>query len=130
MTVVDASAIVALLLSTRVASSLSARLFVPGETLHAPHLIDIEVVQVLRRYAASGQISDRRGQVAIGDLTDLSLQRYPHAILLPRVWDLRHNLSAYDATYVALAEALGAPLVTMDGRIAGAPGHTAKVEVF
>ena len=103
--------------------------FSANETLHAPHLIDIEVAHVLRRYASAGDMSAERGREALEDLADLSLRRYPHEVLLPRVWELRANLSAYDAIYVALAEALDAPLFTRDRRLAGAPGHHARVEL-
>jgi predicted nucleic acid-binding protein len=96
--------------------------------LHAPHLIDVEVAQVIRRYAANGDIDDERGRMALADLADFPLRRYPHDFLLPRVWALRNNLTAYDATYVALAEVLDMPLLTRDRRLAGAAGHQARVE--
>jgi predicted nucleic acid-binding protein len=92
------------------------------QTLHAPHLIDIEVAQVLRRYAATGQIEPGRCSDALIDLSDVPLHRYPHDVLLPRVWELRHNLTAYDAVYVALAEALDAPLLTRDRLLAAGRG--------
>jgi predicted nucleic acid-binding protein len=98
-------------------------------TLHAPHLLDAEVAHVVRRYAAIGQIGPERGRALLGDLADIPMQRHPHDWLLPRVWELRHNLTAYDAIYVALAEALDAPLVTRDRRLAAAPGHQARVEL-
>ena len=112
MIVIDASAVLEVLLRTPVASAIERRLFGPGEALHAPHLIDIEVAHVLRRYALAGDMSAARGREALEDLADFSVRRYPHDVLLPRVWELRANLTAYDAAYVALAEALGAPLVT------------------
>jgi predicted nucleic acid-binding protein len=127
--VVDASAALELLLRTPGASTVERRLFSANETLHAPHLIDIEVAHVLRRYALAGDMSAQRGHEALEDLADLSLRRYPHEVFLPRVWELRANLSAYDAIYVALAEALDAPLFTRDRRLAGAPGHRARVEL-
>lgn len=129
MIVVDASVLIEVLLRTTAASALEERLFAPGETLHAPHLVDIEVTQVIRRYAASGEIDGTRGDMAITDLLDFPLRRYPHDVLLRRVFALRHNLSAYDAAYVALAEALDAPLLTRDRRLAGAAGHAARVIV-
>jgi predicted nucleic acid-binding protein len=84
---------------------------------------------VVRRYAANREIDVERGRMALADLADLPLRRYPHDFLLPRVWDLRNNLTAYDAMYVALAEVLDAPLVTRDRRLAASPGHHARIEV-
>jgi predicted nucleic acid-binding protein len=98
-------------------------------SLHAPHLIDIESAQTIRRYAASGQIDGERGLIALTVLADLPLRRYPHGFLLPRIWELRRNLTAYDAAYVALAEALDVPLVTRDRRLSIASGHRAKIEL-
>jgi predicted nucleic acid-binding protein len=128
--VVDASAALEVFLNTPAAPTVAARLFDPRESLHAPHLIDVEVAQVLRRYATAGAATPDRCRTVLADLADLSLQRHPHTILLPRIWELRHNLTAYDAVYVALAEALDAPLVTRDARLAGASGHRARVEVL
>jgi predicted nucleic acid-binding protein len=127
--VVDASAALEVLLRTPAAMAVEERLFDPAQTLHAPHLLDVEVAQVLRRYAASGEADAERCRAALADLADLPLIRYPHDILLPRVWELRDNLTAYDAVYIALAEALNAPLLTRDQRLANAPGHRARVEV-
>ena len=104
-------------------------MFDTRQTLHAPHLLDVEVAQVVRRYAASGEINPERGRAALADLADFPLRRYPHGFLLPRVWELRNNLTAYDAVYVALAEALDAPLLTRDRRLASAAGHRARVEL-
>lgn len=92
-------------------------------------MLDVEVAQVLRRYAANGEIDNDRGRAALADLADLPLHRYPHDFLLPRVWELRSNLTAYDAVYVTLAEALGAPLLTRDRRLAAAAGHHARIEL-
>jgi len=127
--VVDASALLEALLRTSSGKPVEDRLFAPGQTLHAPHLLDVEVAQVIRRYAAHGDIDDARGRLALTDLADLTLRRYPHDFLLPRMWDLRHNLTAYDAAYVALAEALDAPLLTRDRRLAAAAGHHARIEL-
>jgi predicted nucleic acid-binding protein len=127
--VVDASALLEVLLRTSAAKAVEDRLFAPRQTLHAPHLLDVEVAQVVRRYAASGEIDGERGRMALADLADLPLRRYPHDFLLPRIWDLRNNLTAYDAAYVALAEALDAPLLTRDRRLAAAAGHRARIEL-
>jgi predicted nucleic acid-binding protein len=104
-------------------------MFAPRQTLHAPHLIDVEVAQVIRRYTASGEIDAERGRQALTDLADAPLRRYPHDFLLPRIWELRNNLTVYDASYVALAEVLDAPLLTRDRRLAAAPGNRAQIEV-
>jgi predicted nucleic acid-binding protein len=127
--IVDASALLETLLQMPAASAVEARLFAADQTLHAPHVVDLEVAQVVRRFAASGQIDEDRGRTALADLADLPLRRYPHDFLLPRIWDLRSNLTAYDAAYVALAEALDSPLLTRDRRLAGAPGHHAQIEL-
>ena len=129
MIVVDASAVLEALLRTSAARAVEKRLFELSQTLHAPHLLDVEVAQVVRRYAANGEIDTERGRMALDDLADLPLRRYPHDFLLPRVWELRHNLTAYDAMYVALAEVLDAPLLTRDRRLAAAPGHHARIEL-
>jgi predicted nucleic acid-binding protein len=129
MIVVDASALLEALLRTPAAKAVEKFLFDPRQTLHAPHLLDVEITQVVRRYAANGEIDGERGRVALVDLADFPLRRYAHDFLLPRIWDLRNNLTAYDAVYVALAEALDAPLLTRDRRLAGAAGHHARVEL-
>jgi predicted nucleic acid-binding protein len=127
--VLDASAMVEVLLRMPAGVALEERLFVPEETLHAPHLLDVEVAQVLRRYSLAGEVSAARCAEAIDDLAGFPIARYPHDFLMGRVWQLRANLSAYDAVYVALAEALDAPLLTRDQRLASAPGHAARIEV-
>ena len=129
MIVVDASALLEVLLRTPAARNIEERLFEPGETLHAPHLVDLEIAQVLRRYAAAGQISADRGREALDDLAAFRLRRWAHDALVMRIWDLRRNLTAYDAAYVALAEALAAPLLTRDRRLSSAPGIFARVEL-
>jgi predicted nucleic acid-binding protein len=129
MIVVDASALLELLLSTPVAEQVEDRLFDRRQTLHAPHLIDLEVAQVVRRYAATGEIKHARGRAVLSVLADFPLYRYPHDVLLARIWELRHNLTAYDAAYIALAEALDAPLLTRDRRLAGAAGHRVHVQL-
>jgi predicted nucleic acid-binding protein len=127
--VVDASALLEALLSTPATEAVERRLFGSRQTLHAPHLLDVEVAQVVRRYAAAGDIDHEHGRTALADLADFPLRRYPHSFLLPRVWELRNNLTAYDAVYVALAEALDASLVTHDRRLVAVSGHYARVEL-
>jgi predicted nucleic acid-binding protein len=126
----DASAILEILLQTPSAEAVEARLLDEAESLHSPYLLDVEVAQVLRRYASRRELTARRGEQALELLAGFPLARYPHEPLLPRIWVLRTNLSAYDAAYVALAEGLGATLVTRDRRLAAAPGHSARVEVI
>ena len=126
----DASAAVDWLLQTPVGQRIEKRIYSRNESLHAPHLLDLEVAQVLRRLARGGTVPARRAEEAVRDLLDLRITRYPHFVLLPAIWQHRHNFSAYDAAYVVLAEKLGAPLITRDGRLASASGHTAIVELF
>jgi predicted nucleic acid-binding protein len=128
--VVDASAMLEVLLNTAAGTRIADRLFARDETLHAPHLLDLEVAQVLRRYAASGELDAHRGAQTLEDLAAIGLVRYPHDLLLPRIWALRANLTAYDAAYVALAEALDAPLVTRDSALRSPRVHRAQVEVM
>ncbi|HEX5610823.1 MAG TPA: type II toxin-antitoxin system VapC family toxin [Solirubrobacterales bacterium] len=100
------------------------------EALAAPELIDLEVVSVLRRAVRARNLDERRSGQALTDLATMPLRRVPHLRLLPRIWELRDNLTAYDASYVALAETLGAPLLTADGPLAAAPGIRCEVEVL
>lgn len=130
MIVIDASALLEVLLATPASAPISRRIFRAGETLHAPHLLDVEVAQVLRRYLARKELEAGRAQEALEDLLDLRLTRYPHDILLPGIWELRENLTAYDAAYVALAEALPATLITRDRRLGKSFGHRASVEIL
>ena len=118
------------LLRSQVGLEIEKRLFAPHESLCAPHLLDLEVTQVLRRYCAIGEIDSERGKEAIDDFKDLPIYRYQHEIFLHRVWELRHNMTAYDAVYVALAETLSAPLLTRDTHLASAPGHKALIELI
>lgn len=129
MIVVDASALLEVLLRTPAGEAVESRLFGARQQLDAPHLLDIEIAQVLRRYAAAGEIDQERGRLALTDLADFPLRRYPHDFLLPRVWELRHNLTAYDAVYVALAQALDAALLTRDRRLAAIAGRFAQIEL-
>lgn len=130
MTVVDASALLEFLLQTPLGLRIETRLFDDGDDLHAPHLIDVELAQALRRLVRAGDVTAARAEEALIDLGDLNLRRYAHAPLIGRAWDLRENLTAYDAMYVALAEGLDAPLVTCDGALGDTPGHDARIEVI
>ena len=130
MIILDASAAIEWLIRTQTGIKIDKRIFSPQVPLHAPHLLDVEVAQVLRRYVRDKTITAQRGQEALEDLGDLPLNRYPHDFLIPRVWELRATLTAYDAIYVALGELLDAPLLTCDCRIASAPGHRANVDVI
>jgi len=114
--VVDASAVLDILLNPLEHERLRERLF--RSEMHAPHLIDLEVLQVLRRYTLTREMADERAQAAIVIYRALPIERHSHEVLMQRVWELRSNLTAYDAAYVALAELLGAPLVTTDRRLA------------
>ena len=109
-----------MLLQTPVAPRVSRVIFGSNDSLHAPHLIDVEVAQVLRRYVRSAAISPERGAEALADLGEFPIHRHPHVILLPRIWQMRDQLTAYDAAYVALAEALDAHLITRDRALAQA----------
>ena len=130
MIVVDASAALEVLLNTPDGARVAERLFAAGETLHAPHLLDLEIAQVLRRYTLSGQLESARGREALEDLADLPLIRYPHDLFLPRIWELRNNVTAYDAIYLALSETLVAPLLTRDRALASVPAHGARIELI
>jgi predicted nucleic acid-binding protein len=127
--VLDASAAIDWLLQTPVGNTIDQRIFSRSESLHAPDVIDLEIAQVLRRLAREQRISASRADEALQDLVDLRIVRYPHLPLLARIWQLRHNLSAYDGAYVALAETIGATLLTRDRRLANAAKHRATVEV-
>lgn len=129
MIVPDAAVVLELILRTDLAAEIELHMFQPRVSLHCPHLLDLEVAQVLRRYVLAGEISKPRALEALEDLKALALIRYAHAPFLDRIWELHTNLTAYGASYVALAEALGATLLTADARLAGAPGHQAMVEV-
>lgn len=123
MLVVDASAVIDLLLARPSAARIEAHVVEHGHDLHAPHLLDVEVLSALRRVVASGEASPARAGEALADLADLPVERYPHQVLAPRVWQLRDNFSAYDGVYLALAEALvegGVALLTADARFARA----------
>jgi predicted nucleic acid-binding protein len=128
--VLDASAALELLLGGPAAPAVARRLAPAAETLHAPHLLDLEVAQVLRRYARAGLLSEERGREALRDLADLGVERHAHDLFLPRIWELRDRATAYDAAYLTLAEALPAHLVTLDARLARTGGHRARIDLI
>ena len=128
--VLDASGAVEFLLNTAAGNKLAARLTDEAELVHAPHLIDLEIVQVLRRYTRLGTLDARMAMLALDRWRSLDVQRYSHEPFLDRIWQLRHNVTAYDAIYIALAEALSTVLFTGDRRLVGAPGVTVAIELI
>ena len=130
MIVVDASALLEFLLQTPLGTRVEARLVRDQDEFHVPHLVDVEVTQGLRRLVRAGEVSPDRATEAISDLAALVLHRHAHLDLLTRAWKLRENVTAYDAMYVVLAEALDAPIVTCDTPLAKAPGHRAQIELI
>jgi predicted nucleic acid-binding protein len=127
MIVLDASALVELLLGTARGRSVARHIADPALALHVPHLADVEIAQALRRYVRDGQIDAVTAEAALSDLQALDLVRHEHDTLVWRMWALRANLTAYDAVYVALAEALGVALLTCDAKLGRAPGVKCKV---
>lgn len=131
MIVLDASAAVAMLLNLGAsAASIQERMNRVDEETHVPHVFELEVLSVLRRHTLSGILSEKRSAEAIEDLTSMRINRYPHTALLSRIWELKDNVTTYDAAYIALAETLEAPLVTRDAKLARAPGIRAAIEVY
>lgn len=128
MIVVDASAMLEFLLQTPLGTRVEARLFREAEELHAPHLMDVEVAQGLRRLVRSRDVTSARAAEAFADLADVDLHRHAHLDLLARAWQLRDNVTAYDAMYVVLAEALDATVLTCDLPLARTSGHRARIE--
>lgn len=128
MIVVDASVIVEAITVEQPGGPIRTRLSTQT-FLCAPHLLDAEVVQSLRGLVVGGLLTARDAELSLGDFESMPIERHSIEPLLRRMWRLRHNLTAYDAAYVALAEALSMPFLTCDRRIAGAPGLRCKVEV-
>ena len=133
MLVVDASAVTELVLGRPAGAVVAEHLAGHDFALHAPYLVDVEVLSALRRLVSSGEATAERAGEAIDDLLDLPIERYPHDILAPRIWELRENFSAYDAGYVALTEALAdepVPLLTGDAHLARAVAAHCDVPVL
>lgn len=130
MIVLDASATIDWLLPTPAGLRIEQLIYERDEAIYAPELLDLEVAQVLRRFVREKSISAVRGEEALRDLRLARVRRCPHGMLLPRIWKLRDNLTAYDAAYVSLAEALNATLVTRDRKVSAAPGHRARVKII
>ena len=129
MIVIDASAAIDLLVHGPGAAAISARVK-KARALAAPHLLDAEVGQVLRRFERSGAITLAEANAAAADLNALPITRYAHVPLFARAFDLRHDVTFYDALYLVLAEAIGAPLLTRDAALSQVPGHGATVELI
>lgn len=129
MIVVDASALLEFLLQTTLGARVEARLFSLSDEIHVPHLLDVEITQALRRLVRLGEVGADRAADAIADLADLDLHRHAHLDLLTRAWRLRENITAYDAMYAALAEALDAPVVTCDAALAKAQGVRVRIDL-
>ena len=128
--VLDASVVVELVLGTRVGARVRGRLLDPRISLHGPELLDLEVLNVLRRYVQAGRIAADRAEAAVRRLNELDLRRHRHGPMLPRIWSRRANLTACDAAYVALAEVLYGPLLTKDARLLRTPNLRVPVELF
>lgn len=129
MIVVDASVVAEILLGSSDGRRIAEELLGGTADLHAPHLLDVEVTQVLRRAWLRGEMSEARGRLGLARLEELPIQRHGHLALLGRAWGLRGMVTAYDAVYVALAEVLGGRLLTRDGRLARSQGHSAAIEL-
>ena len=127
MIVLDASVVIDLVLGTSAAEAVLERLKDHRQELIAPYIVDVEVLQALRRQVRLGKVPEDRASVALSNLQMLRFTRMPHEPLIARIWELRHNMTAYDAAYVALAETMHAELLTRDRKFSGAAGHTAKI---
>ena len=129
MLVIDASAVLELILRTPLAYRVESLVFSHESRLHAPDLIDLEVIQVLRHYYENAELSYSRAQEALTDFSHLRIKRHATTPFLARIWDLQSSVTAYDAAYLALAESLPAPLVTCDTRVGLTEGHHALIEI-
>jgi predicted nucleic acid-binding protein len=130
MRVLDASVLIEVLIGTPLGQRLAGTAFTPDDSLHVPHLLDVEVVHVIRRLTLSGDLERARAENALSALVDLPLIRHSHQPYVTRMWSLRDAMTAYDAAYISLAEGLNAVLLTCDGRLARAHGHRARVELL
>jgi predicted nucleic acid-binding protein len=130
MVIADASAVVEMLLATPRGGAIAEHLFESGHPIAAPHLLDLEVLHVIRRFNRTDRLTAARAEQMLGDLGRLAITRYGHEPLRPAVWRLRSVLSAYDAAYVALAELLGGSIVTCDARLARSTGHDVTFWLF
>jgi len=128
--VVDASAVLDLLLQTTRAEAIARAALDTGARWHAPQLIDVEILQALRRLVSGAQLTEQRASEVLADFGLLPIVRHGHEALRERIWELRRSLTAYDAAYVSLAEGLGAPLLTCDARFARSHGHRAEIRAF
>ena len=128
MIVLDASVVVELLINGSLADSIREELAGREDSIIVPHLIDVEVMSALRRLAGSQRIDSHRGAQMLAALAELPAERYAHTPLIERIWQLRHNFTAYDAAYIALAEATGSVLYTCDEKLLR--GHRARVRLF
>ena len=127
MIVVDASVVIDLFIDPAGTRSIRERLL--PAALHAPEIIDLEVLHVLRRLVLRAELTLDHAEVALREYRNFTLRRYSHLPFMNRIWQFRQNISAYDAAYVTLAESLDAPLLTRDARLANAGGHAARIEL-
>ena len=129
MIVLDASAMVEWLEHSTLGLKVDRKILRDGDRVRAPHFIDLEVTSAISKKVRLGGMRLSRGEQVLRDLQQAPCMRYPHRPFLPRIWKLRENLSPYDAAYVALAEFLGATLLTCDAKLSRAPGHSARIDL-
>jgi predicted nucleic acid-binding protein len=130
MIVLDSSVLLPALVDRQVGNgALIRELLRRDDEIHAPHLLDLEILQALRRLVWRREVTVEHAVAALEDFVDFPMERYPHSVFIDRIWELRDNITAYDAAYIALAEALGATLLTADKRLAAANGIGCDVEV-